>query len=436
MSPVKDKVLIIGGGVTGLSVAGFLADRFDCLLLEKEDELGGYCRTIYQDGFTWDYSGHFFHFREKWVADYLEARMNAEDIVTSKKRTRVYFRDTYIDYPFQFNIHQLPQPDLLRCLADMHEAQRQDTGRYRNFREMLVARYGASIAELFLIPYTEKQYATSAERLDPAAMGRFFPHVEFSKLLEVLTGRATQPTYNDTFRYHRRGAKGFVDALASYVPSGVIHLGVECGGIDLGEQTVRAGGETLRYDRLVSSVPLPRLLRLCGITFDENVFTANKVLVFNLGFDRPSPRSDHWVYYPDPEQVFYRVGHYDNILGQDRMSLYVEIALPSGAPMKLDALFERTIADLRRCGVIVDHELVSWASVLMDPAYVHVSEASQEAAAKAIESLARRNVFVLGRYGTWAYCSIEDNILSAFNLAQDWGAAGAAAPVLAAAAAG
>ena len=422
---MKDKVLIIGGGVTGLSVAGFLADSFDCLLLEKESEAGGYCRTIYQDGFTWDYSGHFFHFREPRVADYLQAGMKAEDIVTSKKRTRVYFRGTYIDYPFQFNIHQLPQQDLLRCLADMHVAQQQDTGQYRNFREMLISRYGTSIAELFLIPYTEKQYATVAERLDSAAMGRFFPHVEFSKLLGVLTGRTTQPTYNDSFRYHRKGAKGFVDALASYVPKGVLNLGVKCDGIDLEKRTVQAGGETLRYDRLVASVPLPNLLRLCGIAFDESVFTANKVLVFNMGFDRPSGRPDHWVYYPDPEQIFYRVGHYDNILGQDRMSLYVEIALPSEAPIDIDTLFERTIADLRLTGVIVDHQLVSWASVLMDPAYVHVSAASQNAAAAAIETLARRDVSVLGRYGTWTYCSIEDNIISAFDLAREWGASGA-----------
>lgn len=428
---MKERVLIIGGGITGLAVAGFLGDDFDCALLESEDEVGGYCRTIYQDGFTWDYSGHFFHFREKWVADYLQARMNTDDIVSSEKRTRVFFRDSYVDYPFQFNIHQLPQEDLLRCLADMYEAQNQDRTHYGNFREMLIGRYGRSVAELFLIPYTEKQYAVRAERLDPAAMGRFFPHVEFSRLLEVLAGRATQPTYNDRFRYHRKGAKGFVDALASYVPDGVIHTGVRCESIDIENRTVRADGTSLKYDRLVSSLPLPRLLEMCGLPFDPHTFTANKVLVFNLGFDRPSLRPDHWVYYPDPEHVFYRVGHYDNILGQDRMSLYVEIAVPSEAPLKLDALFQRTIADLQGSGVITDHELVSWASVVMDPAYVHVSEASQAAVSEASRQLAEHDVFVLGRYGTWTYCSIEDNIISAFDLARDWGASAVTAPALA-----
>ena len=34
----------------------------DYLIVEKEDRPGGLCKTFYQDGFVWDYAGHFFHF--------------------------------------------------------------------------------------------------------------------------------------------------------------------------------------------------------------------------------------------------------------------------------------------------------------------------------------------------------------------------------------
>jgi len=55
--------IIIGAGVTGLSYASFTKN--DYLILEGTSEIGGYCKTIKQDGFTWDYSGHFFHFKNK-----------------------------------------------------------------------------------------------------------------------------------------------------------------------------------------------------------------------------------------------------------------------------------------------------------------------------------------------------------------------------------
>lgn len=57
----KVKYLIIGAGVSGLSFANFIkSDSY--LIIEKEKEAGGYCRTIYEQDFVWDYAGHFFHF--------------------------------------------------------------------------------------------------------------------------------------------------------------------------------------------------------------------------------------------------------------------------------------------------------------------------------------------------------------------------------------
>ena len=56
--------IIIGGGVTGISYAAFTSNPY--MLIEKEKECGGYCRTIARNGFVWDYSGHFFHFRNQF----------------------------------------------------------------------------------------------------------------------------------------------------------------------------------------------------------------------------------------------------------------------------------------------------------------------------------------------------------------------------------
>ena len=57
------KTLILGGGITGLSVAYHLEQKghTDYLVLEKENEPGGLCRSIYKNGFTFDYAGHLLH---------------------------------------------------------------------------------------------------------------------------------------------------------------------------------------------------------------------------------------------------------------------------------------------------------------------------------------------------------------------------------------
>ena len=52
-------ILIIGAGITGLSLASFL-ETDNYLIVDKDSEVGGYCKTTIRNGFVWDYSGHFF----------------------------------------------------------------------------------------------------------------------------------------------------------------------------------------------------------------------------------------------------------------------------------------------------------------------------------------------------------------------------------------
>jgi len=171
---------------------------------------------------------------------------------------------------------------------------------------------------------------------------------------------------------------------------------------------------------MVISAPLPRILELVGEAA-PSILTANKVLVFNLGFDRPSNRPDHWVYYPEPGWVFFRVGHYDNILNERRMSLYVEVSMPNDAMINTGDLLRRVLSDLAATGVITDHRLIGYAHVVLNPGYVHISRAANAFAAETCARLEEQGVFPLGRYARWTYCSIEDNIVMAHRLARSWG---------------
>ena len=96
--------LIIGAGISGLSYANFCGhDHY--MIIDKDSEIGGYCKTIKQDGFTWDYSGHFFHFRNEEIKDYLLKEMHGQEILDVEKFTQIFYKHNYVDFPFQKNIH-------------------------------------------------------------------------------------------------------------------------------------------------------------------------------------------------------------------------------------------------------------------------------------------------------------------------------------------
>jgi protoporphyrinogen oxidase len=409
------ETLIVGAGISGLAVAAALRDR-DFLLLEADSEIGGYCKTVRREGFVWDYSGHFFHFRHPEIEAWLRARMPGQRVLTVHKRAFVHYRERLIDFPFQKNIHQLSKAELIECLHDLYFAQlERDAGGKKveaNFKDMLYGRFGRAISEKFLVPYNEKLYACDLSSLDVEAMGRFFPH---ASLTEIVRNMRTpdNASYNQIFSYPEGGAIEYIKALKSEVPDAQICLDEALIGIDLSRRVAVTSQREIAFGRLISSAPFNRLAKIAGLDHDPGVFSWNKVLVLNLGFDTKGSAEPHWVYYPSRELIFYRVGFYDNIFETDRMSLYVEIGLPAQATVDLDRARERVLADLRKAGVVSDQQLVAEHHVVMDPAYVHITQRSIAEHARLSETLRAHGVYSMGRYGGWTYCSIEDNIVEA-----------------------
>lgn len=421
---------IVGGGMTGLAFADAVRDH-DCHLFEAEATLGGYCRTHHEAGFTWDYSGHFFHFRHPEIEAELTRRMAPEEVLRVHKEARILYKGRLIDFPFQKNIHQLERDELLDCLYDLtFRDNRSESGSdagsdaskaqaATSFKAMLYAKFGTSIAEKFLVPYNSKLYATDLDSLDPEAMGRFFPYAEPREIIGNFR-RADNRSYNSTFTYPRGGAEQYVRAMAKHLDPSRIHLQERVTAIDLEARVLTTPQRRMHYEHLISSVPFPKLLQMTGLQHDPNTFSANQVLVFNLGFDGKGLQGVHWLYIPSEEIVFYRVGFYDNIFGAERMSLYVEIGLPDDAdltPGRIAELQTRVLADLERCGLVSDQKLIAAHHVVLNPAYVHITQASETAVKQLKSVLSLANVHTLGRYGAWTYCSIEDNVLEARELA-------------------
>lgn len=415
MSVTKVRYLIVGAGISGLAFADRVRDD-DYLVLEAAAEIGGYCKTVAQDGFVWDYSGHFFHFRQPEIERELAARMQDQRIVTVRKDSRIRFGDGYVDFPFQKNIHQLPREDFLACLVDLHF---RDQAPAQNFREMLYARFGRGIAERFLVPYNEKLYATDLATLDAEAMGRFFPYADEDEIIRNFTA-ADNASYNATFTYPEGGAIQYVHALASELDPARIRTGEPVVAIDPRARRATTPKGEIEFEYLISSAPFDKLLQLAKVDFDPSIYTANQVEIFNLGFDAKGPEDVHWIYYPQRDLPFYRVGFYDNIMGTSRMSLYVEIGRPPEYeldPTRVDETLSQVLDGLSRAGVTTDQKLVSSHHVLLDPAYVHITRASRVDVAHKKRILGSRGIYSLGRYGGWTYCAIEDNIVEARELA-------------------
>lgn len=407
--------LIIGAGITGLSYALFSGR--DYMILEQDSNIGGYCKTTKRNGFVWDYSGHFFHFRDKEIEALVMGGVNEADLVEVIKRTCIKYKDSLIDYPFQKNIHQLSKEELIECLYDLFTIEQ---SAYNNFKEMLYAKFGKGIADKFLIPYNTKLYACDLNTLDKDAMGRFFPYAEKEEIIRNFKSEDNN-SYNSSFVYPKGGAIEYVNSIAHRLDNTKIRKNISVVKIDKEAKLAHcSNGEMIKYDRLISTMPFPKLLDMSETSYDKEIYKWNQVLVFNLGFDtKGKDTENHWIYFPEEKYCFYRIGFYDNILSQNRMSMYVELGFDKDAKVEPNEWLDKVLNDLKQAGFISENQnLIDYESLLMNPAYVHINQHSIQDVLDKKALLEQSDIYSIGRYGSWTYCSIEDNIIEAQSLAK------------------
>lgn len=419
----KVKYLIIGAGISGLTFANY-ADG-DYLIIEKEDEVGGYCRTIKKKDYVWDYAGHFFHFStEEFKKKFLDS-VSPDDIKYKDKNTKIIYKDALVDYPFQTNIHQLDKQEFIDCLYDLfHREEKED---YDSFLDMLYGKFGKSIVEKFLRPYNEKLYAVDLTTLDKDAMGRFFPYADIPAIIDNMKANKDSTSYNNSFLYPKDGAGSFIQILYDSLDSSKVLLSHKVVKIDNESKKAELDdGSKITYEYLINTSPLNHFLHYFdGEEFKslQEALSYNKVLVFNLGFNKKSKYTEeHWMYIPDKNVNFYRIGFYDNILDADKLSMYIEIGYGKNDVITeedVEKQLKLTLENLHKLGIIDDEtELEEHSTIIMDPAYVHINTETEKRIQEFKEREAGNNIYTIGRYGAWTYCSMEDCMIAAKNLAE------------------
>jgi len=113
-------ILILGGGLAGLSAAWHLGDR-PHLVLEAEHEPGGLCRSREIDGFVFDYTGHLLHLREPRIVRLVEELLPG-GLATLERRAFIRTRGATLPFPFQAHLHGLPADVVCDCVVGFAEA--------------------------------------------------------------------------------------------------------------------------------------------------------------------------------------------------------------------------------------------------------------------------------------------------------------------------
>lgn len=260
------KIMILGGGITGISIANLLKSRgIDSIIYEKENEAGGLCRSFYINNFSFDYGAHCSFTKNENVKKFLE-----ENVECTKNRSESlnYKKGKWLKNPVQNNLYRLETEEKICVITDY--IKKKDISTYNNYEEWLIAKYGDYFAKNYPMLYTKKYWTVDAKELETEWVG---PRMYVPTIEEILKGAFEDKTpnihYAGEIRYPQKG--GFSQFLQHLLKNVKIEYNKEVVGIDdVCKQVQFADGEKQNYDILISTLPLDIMGKVC-INTPENV---------------------------------------------------------------------------------------------------------------------------------------------------------------------
>ena len=113
---MKD-IVILGGGLSGISTAYFLQQAGysgNITILEKEKSIGGLCRTIRKDKYAYDIGPHILFSKDKEMLTLMLEILEESNYL--KRSNQIFYKDRHIQYPFENDLSKLPANELNYCI--------------------------------------------------------------------------------------------------------------------------------------------------------------------------------------------------------------------------------------------------------------------------------------------------------------------------------
>lgn len=414
---IAGDAVILGGGLAGLTAAFYSGAP----VYEAAEHPGGAAWSDPVGGIAFDRGIHVLQTSNQSILELL-AELGVE-LSTIRRQAYIYARGTYTAYPFQVNTTGLPLALRLRCVYDFLR-RTGDAANPKNYTEWIEANLGRGFAETFMLPYSQKFWTIDLEQMTYEWTGGRVPQPSAWQVLRgAFVDRRTAIGSNAVFQYPsaRTGYATIAQALVRRVRW--LHLDHRAVRIDVRRHRVHfANGRDADYRVLISAIPLPELVAILSevpaeVRAATALLRANSVLSVGLAIDGPSVEGRHWVHFPEPEFVFFRISYPHNFTDPPSASgprgICAEIAHSATRPLPKEGLIERVEADLRRAGAMLPEDRII-ATGAYDIKYAYcIYDHNRRAAIRTIRDwLHSIDIVPSGRYGLWTYFWSHEAMLS------------------------
>jgi protoporphyrinogen oxidase len=223
---MKNKITIIGAGISGLSAARFLTTaNAEVELLEKANTVGGLVKCEYvADNLFHKVGGHVFNARNREIFDWFWSQFDQEaEFFRAKRNAKILLGGKLIGYPLENHLFQLGREtvkDVLEDLLRLEKGNRGSQPEYQNFEDFLMGNFGKTLYKLYFEPYNRKVWNTDLGRIPLGWLEGKLPMPDIRQiLLSNMVREEESEMVHSTFFYPKSGGSQFIaNRLAEGLP--------------------------------------------------------------------------------------------------------------------------------------------------------------------------------------------------------------------------
>ena len=312
------RIVVIGGGITGLSTMYYLQkwkrnhnSDVELLLVEQNDRLGGKIRTVYENGFKMESGADSIVASKKDVLPFIEELELEDQVVYNATGTSFIHTNNELHlipensvFGIPVNKEALYKSTLLseagkeRVLEEMQMENTHFT-KEDSIGEFLEYFLGKEIVENQIAPILSGVYSGSLRDLSIAST---LPHLldyknEYGSIIRGLEANQEKTKRNKKkFLSFKNGLSTLIETIEEKLTDVTILKGVRTTGIkkeEAGYTIVCNNHEELRADYVVLSIPdqaAKRLLHNPELDEDFAKFKNSSLISIYLGFDLPDSK--------------------------------------------------------------------------------------------------------------------------------------------------
>lgn len=427
---------IFGGGLTGLTLRYLLSRKgVDTEVLEKEAALGGLMRTLKEDGFAFDCGGsHVIFSKNKESLDFI-LNVLGENKVRQKRNTKVLYNGSYVKYPFENGLSDLPKQENFECLYSFIEKllakEKAKIKKPQNLKEWFTYTFGSGIAEKYLVPYNLKIWKHPLEDLTLDWVERV-PNPPVADIVRSSLGIETEGyTHQALFYYPLLGGiQSVIDSLAKQAGNAVAGFEVkkvrkegDCWVVSNGKQEKVYGKiiSTMPIQAIVKSMDAPKAVR---IAVEDLKYTSLVSVMLGLNVAKINDLS--WLYIPEETSLSHRVSFPSNyspfVSPHGKSSVLAEITCKEGDAtwkMKDEEIINQAIDDLHRLGII-DKKTICFAKAKRSTYAYVLNDTYYEANLKIVKTyLNEAGIDLLGRFSEFKYLNMDACVENVMNYVKE-----------------